>query len=84
MKTEVHKAKENALSIRFTALAQQATLPALLVPRRNSVPIRSVAPKFQAEQVKARLAAEKERARREQERRMQQQQAARQATFTVD
>ena len=84
MKTKVHKAGKDTLSVQFAALAQQVTLPALPVPRRNSVLIKSVAPKFQAEQVKARLAAEKERARREQERRMQQQRVAGQATFQVD
>jgi len=84
MKTKVYEAGENALSVQFAALAQQAVLPALPVPHRNSVLIKSVAPKFQAEQVKARLAAERKRAHREQARRRSQQRAARQATFSVD
>ena len=84
MKTKVLELDRNVLSIHFTSLARQVVLPPLAVPQQCSVPIKSVAPEFQAEQVKARLAAEKERARREQERRMQQQRAARQATFKVD
>ena len=72
MKTRVQEVMKNTLSLHFGALTQLGVLPALPVPRQSSLPIKVVAPEFQAEQVKARIEAEKERTRREQRLRTQQ------------
>lgn len=84
MKTRVQEVTKNALSLHFGVLTRLRVLPALPVPRQSSLPIKVVVPEFQAEQVKARIEAEKERARREQKLRMQQRRAERRATFSVD
>lgn len=90
MRKKVQQNEGNELSVRSFPLAKPFLMPALVIPRSQTVAIELIAPRYQAERIEAlreteeRVRKEKERVRRQQERRMQQQQAARQATFTVD
>ena len=88
MKVEVHEAEKNALSVQFKTLVQQATLPSLPVPVKQLVPVKLVAPAFQAKRERAGLEAQRrqtaEYARQEQQQRMREEQVSRRATFKVD